>query len=95
MPSSDLTRGTCWRGVAPLSDLRGRGADILKRHACGISCSHNNRECIIHHKMLALVAGAEISVLMLAPDTALARGGFGGRIQLHKYGGSCVHQEWP
>jgi hypothetical protein len=49
----------------------------------------------MHHKMLALVAGAEISVLMLAPDTALARGGFGGRIQLHKYGGSCVHQEWP
>jgi hypothetical protein len=32
----------------------------------------------MHHKMLALVAGAAISVLMLAPDTALARGGFGG-----------------
>jgi hypothetical protein len=31
----------------------------------------------MHHKMLALVAGAAISVLMLAPDTALARGGFG------------------
>ena len=35
----------------------------------------NNRECIVHHKILALVAGAAISTLMLAPDTVLARDG--------------------
>jgi hypothetical protein len=31
----------------------------------------------MHHKMLALVAGAAISALILAPDMALARGGSG------------------
>src|SRR6516164_4158604 len=45
-----------------------------------LPCSYNNREFIMHHKMLALVAGAAMSALMLAPDTALARfgGGFRG-----------------
>jgi hypothetical protein len=40
-----------------------------------VSWSHNNRDCIMHHKMLALVAGAAISALMLAPDTVSARDG--------------------
>jgi hypothetical protein len=46
-----------------------------------VSCSHNNRECIMHHKMLAFVAGAAISALMLAPDTVFARDGLRGGVR--------------
>ena len=64
--------------LSQVAERRGWEAVQIYRDAGisrSVSWSHNNRDCIMHHKMLALVAGAAISALMLAPDTVSARDG--------------------
>src|SRR5262249_27896450 len=51
-----------------------------------VSWSHNDRECIVHHTMVALVAGAAMSALMLVPDTVLARDGLRRGVRSHAIG---------